>query len=1094
MIGWARVFFPLLSLFLVVHSPFLNAQMHFEQIGNTKLIPDNVVTDIQQDTEGYLWIATAAGVVRYDGYRYKLFENEPNNTKSLGGNFVRNINVFADGTLWLSTEPGGVSIYHPDTENFSRLFDEDTMQQHPGLSSVSQVVREDDNRVWLSTNSGVFLATIDGEVLSHFTKADGLLDNGVRALIRDEQNNIWVGTRAGLARYVASENRFVQVSLEQETQKSLYIRSLYQANDGIIWVGTNASGLFYVDAAKRKLVSALANQPSPQRNNTIYDIFQYNENELWLARFGGIDRVDASSGMWLSRIEHDPSDSYGLANNDIRTILKDESGLLWVGGYGSGVQRLLSNPDWQTTYRFSLQRENALTESNVSSLLALKNGLIWVGTRGSGINVIEPEKGVVKAYQPNAGVTGALRAGWITTMAEMDSGDVWVGANPGHLYRYNPQTSNFKLYTAEQGLPRGNLRVLKPALDGGLWIGTNSGLVYWNSHIDSFTSYSPPNETARIAINAMYQQSSGRLWVATGAVGLFVVEPDEKTMIPIEGTDEKGRSLRSMSIVGMLEDSSGTLWLDTPGGLYSTEFISDYEVALTNHSDLHGFGGRPFGANILQDPKGRLWSPAFIYDVENQEMKPLQRADGVDIGTSWYRSFTETIDGKFLFGGSRGLIKICPDSYTTWDFQPSVVASELRVDGVHVNAGLLTEKGLTLKPTQRTFSVEITALDLSAPEQNLYRYKLVDFDNDWIEVDATRRVASYSNLWPGTYTFMAQGTNRSGQWSDKQLRFQVTVIPAYWQTPWFIMACVIVFASLIYQGSRMRTRWIKERARELEVLVAERTVELKKAQQDIIEQEKMASLGGLVAGVSHEINTPMGIALTAATSLSDDYKSIDKKISENALKRSELRYYLDKAVSSNMIVINSLERACDLMASFKQVAVDQTSEQRREFEVKSFLADVERSLHSLYSPDGHSLNIECPEGLKIDSFPGALFQVFTNLVNNSVIHGFNQRENGTISISVEKQGDSLSIAYADNGVGMTPEVMRKAFEPFFTTKLGVGGSGLGLHLVYNYITQVLGGKIRINSSVETGFACKIDIPIVAPIKDQNSLGEYQQAF
>ncbi|XOV79957.1 MAG: two-component regulator propeller domain-containing protein [Aestuariibacter sp.] len=1082
--GWITVI-AFIFLFLLVYSAPLIGQIQFESIGNTADIPDNVVTDLAQDADGYLWIATAAGVVRHDGYRFKLFRHDPLDNTSLGGNFVRDINVFEDGTLWLSTEPGGVSIYHPDSERFTRLFDQKTLLDLPDLSSVSQVLPGFNDDVWLSTNSGIYRATTQGNIIKHYSTADGIPHSGIRALLRDSQGNLWVGTKAGLAQYSAQDDHFQPIQMANGAHNTLYIRSLFEANDGRIWIGTNESGVWLYDHLNHHMQPALPNQPEALKSSTVYDIFQLNDNEIWAARFGGIDRIDEKSGNWLSRVIHDPSDSFSLANNDIRTLLKDRSGVVWIGGYGGGLQRLLSKVEWLQSFRFSLINDNGLTEPNVSSILALSNGLIWVGTRGGGIDIVDPDVGVIGGHYPQTGVPGKLHAGWITAMTELTSGDIWVGVNPGQLYRFDKQKQQFFLYGQQHGLPKGNVRALYPSVKGGLWIGTNAGLFYWDDKTGEFATYTLANgDLMQDWINALYEDGDGRLLVATGASGLYVVPPDSQNLLQIKGANEYGESLQTTSIVGMLYDSAGRLWLDTTAGLHLVNFTSPDKVQLQNHSQHAGFGGRPMGANLLEDAMGRIWTPDYIYDPASKVMTPLQKADGIEFGTNWFRSYTKSPDGRLLFGGSKGLLIIDPDGYSFWDYQPSLVATELRVDGVSVNAGMLRKSGLTIQPEQRSFTIEFAALDLSAPEKNRYRYKLKGFDNDWVEVDASRRVASYSNLWPGTYAFTVQGTNRAGHWSGKDLTFNVVVEAAYWQTHWFIALCSILAISLTYLGFRIRTHWIEARAQELETQVEERTLALRKAQEDFIEQEKMASLGGLVAGVSHEINTPMGIALTAATALNDDCCSLEKKVNENRLKRSELHSHLEKARTSNKIILNSLERAFTLMASFKQVAVDQTSEQRREFDLETLLEDIKHALHSLYANEGHQLKINCPQGIVLDSYPGSLFQVFTNLIKNSIIHGFVEKTQGTVSIDAKISNNLLVICYSDDGVGMTDEVKKKAFDPFFTTKLGVGGSGLGLHLVYNYVTQILGGKIRLESAPNKGFQCNIELPLIAPTKEE----------
>ncbi|BDX05347.1 two-component regulator propeller domain-containing protein [Planctobacterium marinum] len=1059
-------------------------QLSFASIGDAELIPDNVVTDIAQDKQGFLWIATAAGLVRYDGYRFKMFEYDATDEYSIGGNFVRNINVFEDGSIWLSTEPGGVSIYHPKTERFSRLFSETFLSENPGLGSVSQVIRGAEGELWLATNSGVYVTTIDGALKHHYTVKDGLPHNGIRALLKDKAGVVWVGTRAGLARFSPVKNQFDHVQGDIASNSNIYIRSLFEDAQGRIWIGSNASGVFVYDVDNQVFRRTLLDQPEQYQKNTVYDIFQADERHLWIARFGGIDHIDAAEGKWVSRSIHDPSDSFSLANNDIRTLLKDQSGMIWVGGYGGGVQRVLGAKDWLKTLRFSLLKDNALTEPNVSSLMARSNGDIWVGTRGGGINIVRNGQGVVARHTPEVGQPGKLQSGWITALTEVKNGDIWVGVNPGQLYRYDVKTEYFHQFNQAQGLPRVNIRVLKPAKDGGIWIGSNSGLLRWQSGYEQFERFTTADgELMRDGINALIENEHGDLLVASGASGLYRLDYGAQLLQPLEGIDEYGRALNTISILGMLKDREQRLWLDTPVGMQLANFDDSGFINLQNVSEETGFGGRPMGANLLQDELGRIWSPSFVFFPSEQEMLPLQRADGIDIGTSWFRSYTQTRDGTFLFGGSRGLLKIWPERFSIWDFKPPIVASEVRVDGEHVNAGSLTQEGLTLLPGQRGFTVEFAALDLSAPEKNQYRYRLRGYESSWSSVDATRRIASYSNLWPGDYTFEVQGTNRIGAWSDKPLMFPVYIRAQYWQTPWFIGLCIFIAVSLLYLGFRIRTQWIKARAQALEVLVEERTRELRKTQKDFIEQEKMASLGSLVAGVSHEINTPMGIALTAATALDDDAQNLDKKVQDNRLKRSDLDKHISKLHSSNKIILSSLDRACSLIASFKQVAVDQTSEQRRDFELKILLQDIERALNSLYSKKGHKLSIDCPEDIQLNSYPGALFQILTNLINNSVLHGFGDDVKGNISIVVTAREADVSLVYKDDGVGMTEEVKNKAFEPFFTTRLGVGGSGLGMHLVYNYVSQVLGGKISIESAPNQGFTCAIQIPLIAPNKE-----------
>ncbi len=265
---------------------------------------------------------------------------------------------------------------------------------------------------------------------------------------------------------------------------------------------------------------------------------------------------------------------------------------------------------------------------------------------------------------------------------------------------------------------------------------------------------------------------------------------------------------------------------------------------------------------------------------------------------------------------------------------------------------------------------------------------------------------------------------------------------------------------------------VRDRTRELE----DSLDTLQKAQRQLVESEKMASLGGLVAGVAHEINTPLGLGVTSISFLEEKLDALEKAYSGNSMKRSDLDKFLGiarEAVNSSMF---NLRRAAQLIQSFKQVAVDQTSEALREFDVKEYLEEVLASLRPKYKRTNHTVTLNGESGLRVKSYPGALTQVIANLLVNSLLHGFEGIDSGEISISVCADEKHVEIVFADNGRGMTDEQRTKIFEPFFTTRRGQGGSGLGMHIVYNLVHQKLGGTIVCESEPEKGAIFTIRIP------------------
>lgn len=247
-------------------------------------------------------------------------------------------------------------------------------------------------------------------------------------------------------------------------------------------------------------------------------------------------------------------------------------------------------------------------------------------------------------------------------------------------------------------------------------------------------------------------------------------------------------------------------------------------------------------------------------------------------------------------------------------------------------------------------------------------------------------------------------------------------------------------------------------------------------QGQLVESEKMASLGDMVAGVAHEVNTPIGLGVTASTLLSDRLLEIKKAFDDKTLKSSQLKKFLVEGEENTAIIYRNLKRAAELIASFKKVAVDQSSEEARTFNIKNLFDDILLTLAPQIKKLPFIINVDCPSELIIKSKPGPINQIIINLIQNSINHGFDDRDHGVINIHTSVSSDMLTIDYQDDGRGIEPSIMNKIFEPFTTTKRGSGGSGLGLHLVYNLVTQALGGKISFISEIEKGVNFKIIIP------------------
>ncbi|NEP85290.1 MAG: hypothetical protein F6K39_48715, partial [Okeania sp. SIO3B3] len=276
---------------------------------------------------------------------------------------------------------------------------------------------------------------------------------------------------------------------------------------------------------------------------------------------------------------------------------------------------------------------------------------------------------------------------------------------------------------------------------------------------------------------------------------------------------------------------------------------------------------------------------------------------------------------------------------------------------------------------------------------------------------------------------------------------------------------------------------LQKHKEQLEVLVSERTKELqdslnelKLAQSRLIESEKMAALGSLVAGVAHEISTPVGIGVTIASHLEGRTGDIRQKYENDSMTAEAFEEFLGTAKESSDMLKLNMDRAAALITSFKQVAVDQSSEERRQFNIKKYIDEILISIRSEYKRSGHGIYVNCPENIKAFSYPGSLAQILTNLLMNSFRHAFPDDTRGEITIDVQVEEGIILLTYRDNGIGIPPENMKKIYEPFFTTNRSGGGSGLGLNIVYNQVTQNLQGHIECRSTPGEGTVFLIDFP------------------
>ena len=1074
---------------------------YFETIGDADSIPDNNVTALVQDRRGFIWIGTPNGLIRFDGYRFVRYARDPDNPESIGGVFIRALLVASDGSLWVGTDADGVSVMDPASGRFRRYRHDPADSGSLAHDQVRALAEDRHGQIWLGTRAGLERFDPARGVFEHHTRVHGpgstANDDRIFALLVDRAGDLWIGSWNGLSVRRETSGAFERVGADGGPGSALagqLIMSLYQLRDGRIGVGTAQVGSHLIEPdtlASTAIPPGLTHTPS-SNDSLALAMIQPRDDELWLGSFGGITVVDTGSGRILHQIRPDPSIGSSLAHAQIRCFLADQAGQIWVGGYSGGLQRHDPHNDAIRILHHSPVQPGSLSSPSISSVLELANGEIWLGTRENGIDVLDPARGIVAGYRPNPDDPQALGNGMVISLAQTTDGAIYAGTLAG-LYRHDPQTRQFTAIGRPEGLSGTTVRVLIPEPGGDLWVGSNTGLARWQSQARRAVDI-PTAEGHNLAadVNALQLEPSGRLWVGS-AGGLFVLEAGSSTLLAVH-TNDPAEDPTADSIVGLLLDRQGQLWVDTSEGLLRLRSWDGRRASFDAVSTRLGFGGRPFGANLLEDRRGRIWTQRHVLDPARDSIYELSRADGMDIGTAWFRSYAQTRAGLLLFGGSQGLALVDPERFEAWGYEPPVVATEVRVDG-RPRASADWADGLSIPAAARTFSIEFAALDYSAPQRIHYAYQLRGFDADWIETDADRRIASYSNLWPGDYELLIRGSNRSGAWTDQKLRIPVTVLPEYWQTPWFAVLAALALGGIGYAGYKRHLAGIRRHERALAHMVTERTAELSVAkeraeqtleqlrgtQKQLVVAEKMASLGQLVAGVAHEINTPLGIALTAASVQSEQLGLLKRQLAARELRASDLDQYVATASHAAHLVDDHLARAAHLVRSFRQVSVDRSLDERRRFVLLDYLRDLVESLEVVWKRRPIQMTLDCDGALVLDSYPGTLGQIITTLAQNAVLHAYDPDVPGILRLQARAlDAESIELSFADDGKGIASEDLPRVFEPFFTTRRSEGCVGLGLHVAFNQVHARLGGHIEVHSSPGLGTRFLMRLPISAP--------------
>jgi len=804
---------------------------YFETIGDNQDIPSPVITAIAQDKTGFMWFGTQGGLIRFDGYTYKLFTHIIDDPTSIAGDYITTLWAAPDGKLWIGTANRGLSVYDSDSGTFSQYrFDESDIESL-SHNKVRAIVGDDQGGVWIGTQSGLnYLPANQSKFLRFNQQKNGLSDNKIYSLLFSKDQTLWVGTGNGVNLLDKSGTRF-DVPFQNEVGISPFegqtIWSMTEGFDGRIWLGTKNQGAHWlIPGEKYHTLPLDKTHPHHLSHPWVFAISQVNAHEIWLATYGGgISIFDTRKNQVVRYARHNPSNSHSINLDDLGALFTDSSGLVWIGTWGNAINRTNPKNAAFRTLHSNRNDDKTLTDNNIGAVLETDTGQIWVGTAGNGIDIIDPTIGVIDGLRETTKDKKGLQNGVISALVQSDANTIWIGTLQAGVYRYQLDSKAYTNYKMPQGLDDNSIRVMVADKES-IWIGTNVGLNKLNLATGSITPVSSienKNVPLKLAVEMIVKQKDQTLWVNTES-DLYVLPANAEYLLPIRpdpliSDSLSGETLRSLSI-----DNDDRVWVPTQVGI---DRLVSWDGATARFEfiskRLKEYNGN-LPTNFQFDKKGNAWGASAMLDLERFEITQYGQTEGVDIGTTFIASSMKTQNGKILFNGTSGLLLINPEEYQAWDFQPPLTITEITVNNQPIN--IKATQSLVLEPGTKGFTVEFAALDYSAPKQNQYSYKLDGYDDEWIETDSEYRVANYTNLDPGNYHLMLRGSNRMGQWSSHKIDLAIIQQPAWYQTLWLKLAVLLLSAALLVAVYKFRLRQLERQKRALKKLVARRTSDI----------------------------------------------------------------------------------------------------------------------------------------------------------------------------------------------------------------------------------------------------------------------------
>jgi signal transduction histidine kinase/ligand-binding sensor domain-containing protein/DNA-binding response OmpR family regulator len=1051
-------------------------------------LSDNQVSCFFKDKKGFLWIGTSSGLNRFDGYSIKTYLNDSDDPFSISHNSIINLFALPDSRLAVITSKG-LNIYDQETERFSTdlsgLYERYNI---PSGAILDIRIDRDSNSWFIQPASGItkFDRTNNKSIhLTHSDAPESISSDSVSDFASTPDGS-WVIHSNGMLEKIAPARDGYKVvfrsdHLRKANNGSNFGYKLFGDHDGDLWIfcSDDAQGLYFFDHNEHRFRHFRKGSSAPTINaDLVSKVVQADNGLIWVGTdHGGINVIDKKD-FSIQYILNKPEEEKSISQNTTRTIYKDDDGIMWLGTFKKGVSYYHENLIRFPLYQHYPLATTGLPFADVNRFAEDARGNLWIGTNGGGLIYYDRVNNSYRQFLHDPDDPKSISSNVIVSLFIDYKQQLWIGSYFGGLDLYDGNTfTHFKHDPKNPGsISDQNVWEIFEDSKNRLWIGTMHGgldLLDRNTNRFSHFNIDQVNSVKSNYIAAITEDSNGNLWMGTDE-GVDMLEQKTGRFFHYQSDATRPGSLSDNYVMDVCEDSKGRVWVATKNGL---NLFDNSSKTFRSFNSKNGLPSNTVIAILSTETEG-IWVSTSngisnVVATGNEDsltfrFRNYDESDGLQGKQFNENAAFKTSKGELIFGGANGFNVFYPQRLGINENPPNVVLTDFQLynrtvqPGEEVDGNVLLSKSLSqtdeiiLPPDQNVFSIAFVAINFFNPEKNRYRYMLKGSHAEWLQADSKSRKATFTNLNPGEYTFIVQASNNDGYWNKEGASVKITILPPFWKTrtAFLVYVCFITAALLVTRKliqHRERGKFDREQERKEAIRMHE------------LDMMKIK----FFTNVSHEFRTPLTLILTP----------LDKMLAQAKEPEQEQQYRLIQRNAKRLLnLVNQL-------LDFRKLEIQELKLNPSEGDIIRFIEETVFSFSDLSEKKDIKLSFETSLSshetlFDQDKIEKILFNLLSNAFKFTPDHGA-----VTVSVNLEHNLDDviLEIRVRDTGIGIEPNKIDKIFDRFFQNELPKSlvnqGSGIGLSITKEFV-KIHGGTIAVESEPGVGTCFIVRLPVI----------------